>query len=69
MMQFTLIADILTLDILFSSNHNIHKSSLGLCFGASGRLIERFYYNLSIKGFEAQIAYIKVHQLSSCGLL
>ena len=31
------------LDILFSSNHNIHKSSCGLCFGASARLINRFY--------------------------
>ena len=32
----------LWLDILFSSNHNIHKSSYGLCFGASDHLIERF---------------------------
>ena len=32
------------LNILFSSNHNIHKSLLGLCFWASGSLslIERF---------------------------
>ena len=30
------------LDILFSSNHNIHKSSSGLCFWASDLLIERF---------------------------
>ena len=30
------------LDILFSSNHNIHKSSSGLCFWASDPLIERF---------------------------
>ena len=29
-------------DILFSSNHNIHKSSHGLCFLASDPLIERF---------------------------
>ena len=27
------------LDILFSSNHNIHKSSCGLCFWASDALI------------------------------
>ena len=31
-----------TLDILFPSNHNIHKSSRGLCFRASDPLIERF---------------------------
>ena len=31
------------LDILFSSNHNIHKSSCGLCVWASDPLIERFY--------------------------
>ena len=31
------------LDILFSSNHNIHKSSCGLCFSASDPLINRFY--------------------------
>ena len=42
------------LDILFSSNHNIHKSLCGLCFWASDPLIVRFYYNLSIKGSEAQ---------------
>ena len=30
------------LDILFSSNHNIHKSSCGLCFSASDPLIKRF---------------------------
>ena len=30
------------LDILFSSNHNIHKSSCVLCFWASDPLIERF---------------------------
>ena len=30
------------LDILFSSNHNIHKNSCGLCFPASDPLIERF---------------------------
>ena len=32
-----------SLDILFSSNHNIHKSSCGLCFWASDPLIDRFY--------------------------
>ena len=32
-----------TIDILFSSNHNIHKSSCGLCFWASDPLIDRFY--------------------------
>ena len=40
------------LDILFSSNHNIHKSSYG--FWASDPLIDRFYYNLSIKRSEGQ---------------
>ena len=42
------------LDILFPSNHNIHKSLCGLCFWASDPLIDRFYKNLSIKGSEAQ---------------
>ena len=28
------------LDVLFSSNHNIHKSWYGLCFWASDPLIE-----------------------------
>ena len=32
-----------SLDIHFSSNHNIHKSSLSLCFWASDTLIYRFY--------------------------
>ena len=32
----------LWLDILFSSNPNIHKSSYGLCFWASDPLIENF---------------------------
>ena len=32
-----------TLDILFSSNHNIHKSSSGHWFWASDPLIDRFY--------------------------
>ena len=27
----------------FSSNHNIHKSSCGLCFCAPDPLIDRFY--------------------------
>ena len=31
-----------SIDILFSSNRNIHKSSCGLCFWASYPLIERF---------------------------
>ena len=31
------------LDILFPSNHNIHKSLYGLCFWASDLLIDRFY--------------------------
>ena len=43
-----------TLDIFFSSNHNIHKSSCGLCFWASDPLIDGFQKNLSIKGSEAQ---------------
>ena len=43
-----------TLDILFLSNHNIHKSLYGLCFWASDPLIDRFNKNLSIKGSEAQ---------------
>ena len=44
----------LQLDILFSSNRNIHKSLCCLCFWASDPLIDRFYLNLSIKGSEAQ---------------
>ena len=32
-----------TLDILFPSNHNIHKSSCGHCFWSSDPLIDRFY--------------------------
>ena len=31
-----------SLDILFPSNHNIHKSSYGFCFWVSDPLIERF---------------------------
>ena len=33
---------VLRLDILFSSNHNIHKSLYDLCFWASDPLIKRF---------------------------
>ena len=36
------------------SNHNIHKSSYGICFLASDPLMDRFYLDLSIKGSEAQ---------------
>ena len=32
-----------TLDILFLSNHNIHKSSCGRCYWASDHLIERVW--------------------------
>ena len=42
------------LDILFSSNHNINKSSHGLCFWASDPLIDEYYKNLSTKWSEAQ---------------
>ena len=35
--------DIFFLDIFFSSYHNIHKSSSGLCFWASDLLNDRFY--------------------------
>ena len=38
----TVVCIVCTLDILFSSNHNIHKSSCVLCFWASDPLIERF---------------------------
>ena len=31
------------LDILFLSNHNIHKSSFGFCFWTSDLLIDKFY--------------------------
>ena len=43
-----------TLDILFLSNHNIHKSSYVLYFWTSDPLIDGFYYNISIKVPEAQ---------------
>ena len=35
--------DVCTLDILFPSNHNIHKSSSDHCFWASDHLIDGFY--------------------------
>ena len=38
----------------FSSNHNLHKCSCGLCFMASDPLIDRFSKTLLIKGFEVQ---------------
>ena len=38
----------------FLSNHNVHKSLYGLCFWALDPLIDRFYSNLSIKGFRTQ---------------
>ena len=38
------------LDILFPSNHNIHKSSCCLCFLASDPLIDRFYLKFKSKG-------------------
>ena len=40
--------DMCKLDILFSSNHNIHKSWYGLCLLASDPLIDRFYLRLRI---------------------
>ena len=39
---FDALEGIYTLDILFLSNHNIHKSLCSLCFCASDPLIERF---------------------------
>ena len=36
------------------SNHNAHKSLCDVCFWALDPLIDRFYSNLSIKGFRAQ---------------
>ena len=38
----------------FSSDHNVHKSSCGLYFWAPDPLIDRFVYNLLIKGSRAQ---------------
>ena len=49
-----LVCSVRILDVLFLSNHKIHKSSCGLCFWASDPLIERFSKNLSIKGSKAQ---------------
>ena len=40
--HFGLCTKLGTLDILFLSNRNIHKSLRGLCFWASDPLIERF---------------------------
>ena len=40
--QFGAYVYIPILDILFLSNHNIHKSLWDLCFWASDTLIERF---------------------------
>ena len=51
-----------TIDILFTSNHNIHKSSCGICFWASDPLIDRFYKNLSIKGSIVGMSNIKILQ-------
>ena len=39
---------------IFSSNHNVHKSSSGLCFWAPDPLIDSFYKNLWIKGSGAK---------------
>ena len=46
---------ICTLDILFSSNHNTHKSSYDLCFWASDSLIERFSKIFRLKGLKPKI--------------
>ena len=42
------------IDKKISSNLNVHKSLSGLCFWAWDPLKGRFYWNLSIKGSEAQ---------------
>ena len=42
-----------TLDTLFPSNNNIHKSLCGLILWALDPLIDRFYENLLIKWSEA----------------
>ena len=44
----------LTIRLIFSSNHNINKSLCGLCFWAADPLIDRFYKILSTKGSGAQ---------------
>ena len=41
-------------DIHFSSNHNIHKSSYGLCFWASDPLIEYFKKILKLKSLKSK---------------
>ena len=41
-----------SLDILFSSNHNIHKSSYGLCFWASDNLMIDFTKIFQLKGLK-----------------
>ena len=52
-----------TLDIFFSSNHNIHKSLRGLLFWASDLLIDRFSKSLSINGTEAQFkGHVKFYE-------
>ena len=51
---FSFFIYIFFLDLLFPSNHNIHKSSHGLCFWASDPLIENFLWNLSINRSEVQ---------------
>ena len=48
------VLNIPTLDILFSSNHNIHKITYVLWFWALDPLIDRINENLSIKESEAQ---------------
>ena len=42
----------LLLDILFLSNHNIHKSLCGLCFWASDHLIDRSYWIFQLRGLK-----------------
>ena len=54
LLDFSLKKGVQWLDILFLSNRNIHKSLPHLCFWASDPQIDRFYYNLTIKGSEAQ---------------
>ena len=40
-------------DILFTSNHNIHKSLYDFCFWASDPLIDRFYFKFfQLKGLK-----------------
>ena len=55
------------LDILFSSNRNIHKSSCDLCFWASDPLIKRFCKIYQLKGLKPKN---KVHTnfYECCGL-